>query len=55
MRARAVELNGLTKAFGDFIAVDYLNAVASPVKCPPCSEVLDLDGGRHRCYRPTFH
>jgi ABC-2 type transport system ATP-binding protein len=30
MRARAVELSGLTKAFGDFLAVDDLNAVALP-------------------------
>ena len=30
MTTRAVELNGLTKAFGDFVAVDDVSAVASP-------------------------
>ena len=28
--ARAVELNGLTKAFGDFVAVDDVSAIALP-------------------------
>jgi len=30
LRARAVELSGLTKAFGDFVAVDGVSAVALP-------------------------
>jgi ABC-2 type transport system ATP-binding protein len=30
MRARAIELTGLNKAFGDFVAVDDISAVAQP-------------------------